>query len=1166
MRFTLWILIFVFSLVAHAGPPVIFKGRYAKVIAANGIELKDTKYIVSLTANPSSGGGFTAAIGSIGLWEDTGHGRVWLKTGVADTAWTELEEGDLDGPASATDNAITRFDGTTGKLVQDSTNLTAADTGEITSQSLTAGRALVSGASKEIQSSAVTATELGYVSGVTSAIQTQLDSKVTNPMTTNGDLITQAAGVPARIAIGGANTVLGSNGSAASWVSVTDAFIDAAAAIQFSKMENLTANRALASDASGDVSVSAVTDTELGYVSGVTSAIQTQLDAKVDEVASTDNALPRFNGAGGSLQNSVVILDDSSNMTGAATIGVGSGTASVPGLNFTGDPNNGLYYIGADQWGLSGGGSLGLEVRKATGAYGNVGIGGSASTSDLYPMLIQRDQANAINIQFSNPSTNAAAGAKYQLAADAGNNVGELSLWANSAVDAYGKRLVMRSTSSSTGLSFVADGVSPQDHKFYSGGVASTDETIRFNADHSLQFMQDLASTPSSPAAGTQKVFLADTGNIKSVNSQGDTSLLDYNPHDYFQYYQAQDASKLSTYDDGGAAGTAPTDGTGGTVDYLTATVDNTGQMYGDYSFKLAKSGNDAHGEGLALASINFDGLAGSGQVLWISFNYQTSANYAADDLKIYTYQPSSGSNATALDTFQGSSMASGLPVCKAPKICPYTGWVDPHATADRVDLLFHVNSANTSAWDVFLDGIKFSRGPPAQTLIGSDWESWTPTGSWTTNVTYTGKMRRVGDSLEAQVKVLLSGAPNSTELTINLPNALTIDSDKVLAAVNPGEHAIFGDGFGWDYSASPVSNRQKKLTVSSYWYSSTGFDRVKIYYQDGGATAGTVSVDQTSPITWASNDVVSVTFKVPIKGWSATALISTTENYTKGAYVNAYNTNNQLVTQNIPTPLTGWTEVEDSHNAFDPTTGIFTAPRDGRFAASFTYLFGATITTRTLNYINHYQSDGSTIIRRYVGFAAVANTESGTPQTACVKMNKGEKLKFEALHSEASARNIHASGDLNHLTVVEVLDKREWGTFGEDDPKSIYSSTFTPGGTNRWHGLTGNSIILPQGIWLLNGGCSFNAIGPAVYTAAILRWASANGLNSAVAPALATLLAGFNDSSLASNPTDYHTLEAPTVRYYSDGVSPIYLVPYSAETTPANARISTSIYAQRLV
>jgi len=44
--------------------------------------------------------------------------------------------------------------------------------------------------------------------------------------------------------------------------------------------DNLTASRALASDGSGKVAVSAVTATELGYLGGVTSAVQTQLDAR----------------------------------------------------------------------------------------------------------------------------------------------------------------------------------------------------------------------------------------------------------------------------------------------------------------------------------------------------------------------------------------------------------------------------------------------------------------------------------------------------------------------------------------------------------------------------------------------------------------------------------------------------------------------------------------------------------------------------------------------------------------------------------------------------------------------------------------------------------------------------------------------------------------------
>jgi len=105
----------------------------------------------------------------------------------------------------------------------------------ITSSDLTASRAVTSSATGKIEVSSVTSTELGYVSGVTSAIQTQIDGK-------------QA-------------TITG----AATTIDDTD----------------LTVSRALVSDGSGKVAVSDVTSTELGYLDGVTSAVQTQLDAKI---------------------------------------------------------------------------------------------------------------------------------------------------------------------------------------------------------------------------------------------------------------------------------------------------------------------------------------------------------------------------------------------------------------------------------------------------------------------------------------------------------------------------------------------------------------------------------------------------------------------------------------------------------------------------------------------------------------------------------------------------------------------------------------------------------------------------------------------------------------------------------------------------------------------
>lgn len=108
-----------------------------------------------------------------------------------------------------------------------------------------------------------------------------------------------------------ANTVLLGNGTGTSaWGAITNAYIDAAAAIAYSKLNlsgsilnadinasaaiavsklaALTASRLPVLDASGFLSASSVTSTEAGYLSGVTSAIQTQLNAKAAAGANTD--------------------------------------------------------------------------------------------------------------------------------------------------------------------------------------------------------------------------------------------------------------------------------------------------------------------------------------------------------------------------------------------------------------------------------------------------------------------------------------------------------------------------------------------------------------------------------------------------------------------------------------------------------------------------------------------------------------------------------------------------------------------------------------------------------------------------------------------------------------------------------------------------------------
>ena len=83
--------------------------------------------------------------------------------------------------------------------------------------------------------------------------------------------------------------------------------------------ENLTTSRALASDANGKVAVSATTSTELGHVSGVTSAIQTQLNGKQSTL--TFNA-PSSNNANPSTSAQIkTALDLKANLAGPSFTG-----------------------------------------------------------------------------------------------------------------------------------------------------------------------------------------------------------------------------------------------------------------------------------------------------------------------------------------------------------------------------------------------------------------------------------------------------------------------------------------------------------------------------------------------------------------------------------------------------------------------------------------------------------------------------------------------------------------------------------------------------------------------------------------------------------------------------------------------------------------------------
>lgn len=224
-----------------------------------------------------------------GAWELIGS----TKTDLSDYYTKEETDTKLDTKANAS-NVYTKTETDTKLNGKQATISGGAST--ITSSNLTASRALVSSSSGKVAVSDVTSTELGYLDGVTSNVQTQLNDKAKASTTytktevdtkldtkaNSADVYTQSQ-IDTKLNTKADKTALSSyytKTESDSLLSAKQGTITGGATTITTN--DLTASRVLVSNSDGKVAVSAVTTTELDYMQGVTANIQQSLNNKVE--------------------------------------------------------------------------------------------------------------------------------------------------------------------------------------------------------------------------------------------------------------------------------------------------------------------------------------------------------------------------------------------------------------------------------------------------------------------------------------------------------------------------------------------------------------------------------------------------------------------------------------------------------------------------------------------------------------------------------------------------------------------------------------------------------------------------------------------------------------------------------------------------------------------
>jgi hypothetical protein len=857
-RIKLLILSLFVSTLAY-GDAVIFNGDYVKTLK-DKLHLQDTADITTGTADPSS------------VATSAPKGSLYLQQGATGKVYVKLDTGS-------------------------STNWSPV---ALTAGVMTANRALQTDASgNTIVSSTVSDTELGYLDGVSSSIQTQLNAKAATASslaqfapTTSLELktlLTDETGSGAAVfgttptfttslitplVQGGTSTTspltykttsgvgdtgadhifqVGNNGGTEAMRILNNGNVGVGIT---SPSASLEANGIIKSDRAGSPSQNLqLSGGDVGGISlTATSGDSNGKPFLIDSVYTGslfDNSIHFRNGLSGS-QSTKMIIDNSGNVgigttvpTASLHIKAGTATANTAPLKLTSGTNLTTPELGAVEYDGTNLFYTASGPTRHTIANLDEAQTFSGQKTFVAPILGTPSSGVATNL------TGTASGLTAGNVTTNANLTGHVTSTGNAAVlGSFTSANLSTALTDESGSGVAVFATSPS-------LVTPTTTPIIHDGQ---------ASAPSTPAAGYHTSYVADSDNqLHMVGPDGNDRLVNNDSRNYMYAW----------FDGDKAIGTV-TDSIGDIVDTSDRTANKTTwatSASADLTVTNSTSSPLRQVSSIVLDSVS-TGSAFLESPLFtidsldlgkpIAVSLDVSGIVTSDDWQVYVARYDTNDVLKERIVIAGTASASSPYSARPPPgTASFNGFfISGSTSTDQYSLRFARNSSSDTT-DIKIDSLYVGPQNVVQGAAVTDWVTYTPTtptGVTLGNGTYTGVWRRVGDSIQVRQKLLWGSTTSMTTPQFQgTLNGNTVDTSKLIVT---GERTEFGTASCYDASADIFYTSTMRVDSSGAIYITSTEPSISV-------------VSSTTPFTFANTDVISVDFTVPISTWQSSLTLA---------------------------------------------------------------------------------------------------------------------------------------------------------------------------------------------------------------------------------------------------------------------------------------------------